>query len=444
VRRRRASGKARLGQQRWRHPCPAGRLGRRLGPSLERLERLVLLANVTWVSTQSGFWDVASNWSTGAVPGAGDDVTINQPGNITVTVEDSREVGSVQASSTDTLAVNSTGSLVFGSNSLVSNLDGGLDLAGGSFRDESAGLVVRGSSQWTGGSFFPNSSGTTIASTGTVSVSGAQPTTLLNPLINTGMVIIGAGAGLAFNEGNLTNQSTGTVDFQSDAGFSGTGSFINAGTLTKSAGTGTSIIGVFFQNQGGTIDANSGTLSIAGGGSSTGGTLNAMTGGTLDLTGGSSNNTLAGSYTGSGGGQVLLATGQLDIDEANGATFDFAPGLFQMNSSAASNPAAYQLLALAKTRKKGSRSGKPVGLASATYSATTDSVALIPRGKFPSQTLQLDINATLVIDASNQPLGAGHDYKATITPGGAVTPSAIDALLPSGNGGWIKGLRQGR
>jgi hypothetical protein len=46
---------------------------------VEVLEPRRLLAAISWVSTTSGSWDVASNWSTDAVPGAGDDVVIDVP-----------------------------------------------------------------------------------------------------------------------------------------------------------------------------------------------------------------------------------------------------------------------------------------------------------------------------------------------------------------------------
>jgi hypothetical protein len=38
-----------------------------------------------WINPSGGLWDVASNWSTGVVPGPNDNVLIDQPGNITVT-----------------------------------------------------------------------------------------------------------------------------------------------------------------------------------------------------------------------------------------------------------------------------------------------------------------------------------------------------------------------
>jgi hypothetical protein len=49
-------------------------------PCIEPLEDRILLSAVSWSSTSSGSWNTAGNWSTGAVPGSGDIVTINQPG----------------------------------------------------------------------------------------------------------------------------------------------------------------------------------------------------------------------------------------------------------------------------------------------------------------------------------------------------------------------------
>src|SRR5207253_1704917 len=53
-------------------------------PEVLRLEDRTLPSTVTWINPGSGDWNTASNWSSGAVPGAADDVVINVPG-ITVT-----------------------------------------------------------------------------------------------------------------------------------------------------------------------------------------------------------------------------------------------------------------------------------------------------------------------------------------------------------------------
>src|SRR5262245_34673291 len=60
------------------------------GSDRQRLARCrpALLASVASINPDSGFWDEGSNWSNGIGPQAGDDVTIVQPGNITVTVHE--------------------------------------------------------------------------------------------------------------------------------------------------------------------------------------------------------------------------------------------------------------------------------------------------------------------------------------------------------------------
>ena len=64
-------------------------------PIFEALEQRQLLSTIDWVSTSSGSWDVASNWSTDTVPGPNDDVVIAVTGaSPTVTI--SSNVESVQ------------------------------------------------------------------------------------------------------------------------------------------------------------------------------------------------------------------------------------------------------------------------------------------------------------------------------------------------------------
>ena len=65
-----------------------------------------------------------------------------------------------------------------------------------------------------------------------------------------------------------------------------------------------------FNNQGGTVEVDSGTLSLNGGGSSSNGLFNVAAGAVLDLTGGNSP-TWAGEITGSGSGEVVLDAGTL-------------------------------------------------------------------------------------------------------------------------------------
>src|SRR5262252_913490 len=65
-------------------PIRATRARHHLPLYLERLEDRTLPSVVNWINPGGGDWNTASNWSTGALPGASDDVVINHAG-ITVT-----------------------------------------------------------------------------------------------------------------------------------------------------------------------------------------------------------------------------------------------------------------------------------------------------------------------------------------------------------------------
>jgi len=135
------------------------------------------------------------------------------------------------------------------------------------------------------------------------------------------------------------NQAGATYQFLTDSSISqehcldDTVFFQNEGLLWKSGGTNTTSILVPFNNLGGTIEVDSGTLvlSIANGytdngeGSSSNGTFVVAAGAVLDLTGGSSPS-WAGQMTGSGAGTVLLGSGSIT---ASNVTLDFPSNMFQ-------------------------------------------------------------------------------------------------------------------
>ncbi len=68
---------------------------------LERLEDRVTPATVSWINPQGGSWNDPSNWSTAALPTAGDVVVIDLPSNVTVQLSDgAASVNSLQLSDT--------------------------------------------------------------------------------------------------------------------------------------------------------------------------------------------------------------------------------------------------------------------------------------------------------------------------------------------------------
>jgi hypothetical protein len=137
--------------------------------------------------------------------------------------------------------------------------------------------------------------------------------------------------GLAGPGSSFENLTGGTYSLDSDAGIFGTGCcgpivFDNYGLFRKSAGTGNSLISAPFNNLGGTVDVETGTLTLANNGHSLGGTWTVANGATLDVTGGA-NPSWGGHMTGTGSGQVLLSHGTLSA--APSLDLDFADHLFQ-------------------------------------------------------------------------------------------------------------------
>ena len=122
-------------------------------------------------------------------------------------------------------------------------------------------------------------------------------------MINQGEIDQTGGGNLAINGTIFDNQARATYDISGTGGLTGTATFQDEGTL-KRTGSSTAAVAVASNVNGGTFDAESGTLSIQSTNCSwTGGTLTAAPGATLQLAPGPGNGiTLTGTYTGSGSG----------------------------------------------------------------------------------------------------------------------------------------------
>jgi RHS repeat-associated protein len=349
-------------------------------PTLELLEDRTLLTAVFWTSTQSGFWDVGSNWSTGKVPTASDDVTINQPG-VTVTVRDAEAAGTLSGS--DALTIASGGSLniakasTFGGNVSVSSggalsasasttLSGSLNNAG-ALTAQAGTLTVSGTvsqvsgTSLTGGTWNVDNGATLdlasaaslATNAATVSLSGTGVFTQLASITtDSGSLSLVNGASFSaggdftisgslsddtgqfsLNNHQLTIGSGGTLSVGNASGLSGESQAADSGTLEYD-GTGTLTVSGF-ELTGGTVKVDSGNLVLSGFNTSTGGSFVVSQGATVDLTGGNIP-TYTGTYTGSGGGQVQLNSGGINIG-SGGATFDFPKGMFQWTGGKIAN-----------------------------------------------------------------------------------------------------------
>jgi hypothetical protein len=251
--------------------------------------------------------------------------------------------GNYTGSGTGTVSVG-TGTLQVGAAGATFNFAAGLfQLTGGNLTvSGTATLTNTGALNWTGGSTTINT-GAQLVNQGALNLAGVAAMALGGggTLTNRG-TINQTGAGDLNLAVTLSNQANARYVLQANSGITNAqavSTFINAGILTKTTGTGTSrITGNVSVNNTGTVDAETGTLAVApAGGFNSAGTFTVARGATLDLTGGAIV-TYSGTYTGSGAGTVLLGSGTLTVG-SRGAVFNFPAGLFQWVGGSLSIPA---------------------------------------------------------------------------------------------------------
>ena len=183
-------------------------------------------------------------------------------------------------------------------------------------------VTVTGLTTWTGG---------TMSGSGTTNANGGMTigdVTIASQMYLDQRTLNNSGAatladfyyfyGLSFSSGaTFNNEAGGSFSFISDAsmvnggGTPGGGTFVNAGTLSKTGGSGTSIIynGITL-NSTGTIEADSGTVSMRGGGTlSSAASLTANAGANLDFGGGTFVAPAGSSISGSGVTAVISFSG---------------------------------------------------------------------------------------------------------------------------------------
>jgi len=196
---------------------------------------------------------------------------------------------------------------------------------------------VKGLFQWAGGTLQGP-----VTNLDFITISGTNPSYLDNVFYNPAQVLQSGSANLLLNSSpgaHFENLSQGTYTLSSDAGIApysccSATVFDNSGLFQKTGGTGDSVISAIFNDLGGTINVQTGTLTLANNGTTTDGTFAVAAGATLDVTGGRSP-TWAGNINGTGGGTVLLANGTL---AAGGASLNFPNGMFQWTSGTLEGP----------------------------------------------------------------------------------------------------------
>ena len=159
----------------------------------------------------------------------------------------------------------------------------------------------------------------TLTNAGTLTISGSS-VILDGTLTNSGTVDVTGAGTISVNPSvaTINNQAGATFDFQADATLSnvytGNGAayptaFNNAGTLEKSAGSGTTTIDFLLNNTGGTLSNTSpGTLELSGGGTIAGSTIVSGTVGINSSFTAAAGSTIAAPSGGSGGLQITGGT----------------------------------------------------------------------------------------------------------------------------------------
>jgi RHS repeat-associated protein len=243
----------------------------------------------------------------------------------------------------------------------VSGSGGGtVQLSGGALAVAAGGLTLNFTGnifQWLGGGI--NSALGDVTNRGTMNLSGSNEKVFYNDgtLDNFGTIIQTGTGNFGLHSDNVTAttlkmEAGGSYLIQSDSGidnpFGGVVAVINAGTISKTGGTGTSTLNIngTLSNTG-TIEAASGKLVLApvsssqvSGGTLTAGTWEALSGATLSLPSGTAITTSAAILGLSGAGATITGIAGLN---ANAGTLSIGGGATFTTAAALNNTGALTL-----------------------------------------------------------------------------------------------------
>jgi hypothetical protein len=281
-------------------------------------------ANVTWITGSDGSWTTATNWSSNpSLPGSVDTVTIDRPEQITVTISSGTQ--SIRSLDCKEALILSGGTLTL---SQSSTINGPFSLTGGTLNGTGS-LTLSGPTTWSAGGMSSVGT-TTLASGASMDLAGSATKTLSTRTLTIAgaMNWTGTGGISGSNAAIINNQLGGVIDAQNNASLtsSGTASILNnAGLFKKSGGTGSTSVAWAFNNTG-SVQVQTGTLSLSGGGTDTG-AFDVSAGATLAFAGGTHNLNAGTTMTGTGtasvsagtvnaAGTMLSAIGQLSLSGA--------------------------------------------------------------------------------------------------------------------------------
>lgn len=233
------------------------------GMSVDPLEPRVLLAAVAWTGgAGTDLWSDAGNWSTGAIPTALDDVSIEVP-SIDATIRVTGPAAAKTLTSAETLHLSSTLTLSGGS-SLAS-----LELLDGELLGP-GDVTITGQLNWVNGT-MSGPGKVVIAAGATATLDNTEDEVFLSRLLEVRGTARYSGISLLLTNlgGAISIEAGGVFDVAGNGTITsptGNGLITVIGTLAKSAGGDFPFIGVRVYSIGGTFNITSGQLRLANGG----------------------------------------------------------------------------------------------------------------------------------------------------------------------------------
>ena len=224
-------------------------------------------------------------------------------------------------------------------------------------------VTVGGAMTWNGGTF--SGSGAVTANGGLTMTTGSGKTLSGRTLVNNAQAVWSNGSFSLSGGAVVSNSSTGTFDCAFDGSIvdDGTTWFVNAGLFRKTNGAGSTTLSLPFNCAAtGSVDVQTGTISLNSGGTNAG-HLNASAGGTLNLGGGTHYFNAGSSVTGPGTFSVTSGTanmaGTLSVTGTNsfvsgtvscsntvsisGSTLNLSGSIVNFNGATAITPAILNL-----------------------------------------------------------------------------------------------------
>jgi hypothetical protein len=267
-------------------------------------------ADIVWTNTAGGNWNVINNWWPNQVPSTNDVAWITNNGTYIVTLNANATLSGLGLGGTSgtqtfnhatyTLTLNGPGNV---------SSKGVYSLASGAALTGSGALTLDGRLNWTGGTIGGAGASLVVTANGGLTISGSIGKSLYGTLVNSGPATWTGADVRFFPTALFSNTPSGSLDLLADnTAFSvqsGSPSFVNAGTLRKNGGTGTTTLLPPCVNAY-SVQVNTGTLALTLDDST--GSFNMTAGTTLSVSGAA---TLAPSASITGAGNFTVTGGTI-------------------------------------------------------------------------------------------------------------------------------------